>query len=71
MLRGILRLVIEYITVDNVENELPRTKNVTTKSSSDSVNAIRNAERIPGINCGKTDLKNAVTGGAPKSCAAS
>ena len=52
-------LVIEYIATERV-CDVPPVNKLITKSSSESVNAIKNPLKIPGIISGRTTLKNAL-----------
>ena len=65
------RFVIDSTTIVSVWYPLPEVKYVTTKSSSENVNAIKNPDKMPGIICGTTALKNDFIGGQPRSSDAS
>ena len=60
-----------YIRVERVLIPAPFVKCVIIKSSKDMVKASKNPDRTPGRISGKTTLKKADTGPAPKSIAAS
>src|SRR5699024_11499486 len=64
-------LAREYISTDNVENPFPVTKNVTAKSSSEYVKAIKNPANIPGVIYGKITFVKIFQFVAPRSRAAS
>ena len=55
----------------SVENPFPVTKNVTAKSSSEYVNAIKNPAKIPGVIYGRITFVNTSQLLAPRSRAAS
>lgn len=60
-------LTIENICNGSVVEPGPATKNVITKSSMDSVNAIKNAATIPGKATGIITFLNVVNLAAPRS----
>lgn len=61
----------EYISTESVEKPFPVTKNVTAKSSSEYVSAMKNPAKTPGAMYGKITLLNTFHWLAPKSRAAS
>ena len=64
-------LTSEYTRVDIVFIPAPFVKCVIIKSSSDIVKASKNPDITPGNISGNTTLKNAISGVAPRSRAAS
>jgi hypothetical protein len=65
------RVIAEKIKTGKVDEPGPATKNVTTKSSKESVMAVKKPAIIPGIHIGIVTLKSVCLSLAPKSRAAS